>query len=583
MMASPPRLRNFLSFLNVTLALCFPVAIYTQESRFDTGDEGWRATGDPVSAIPVWFPAGGNPGGWVRTVDASTGGTWQWSAPAQFLGNKCTAYGNFLRFDLTASDANNNPTRPDVTLVSGNVQLVFNTPGDPNAMWTHYDVPLRENAGWRVGNLNGAAPNQAQFRAVLSNLTALRIRGEYLAQGDDEGGLDNVVLESVFALDLDANDSTTPAGSVDFQPDSLCSGDSPVADTDVLLLAETTIDSLVVEILNPIDGTAESLHLPGWPSVLGVTGNATRRLTLRNSGPATAADFQAALLLIRYRNTLPNASRAVRIVDSRIYTFCGETARARAFVPWFPAGFAGSNQTVDFCVYDAAQDLRLFLGPGISTDGRWSPPLVSGGSSFFPEEDRPGNYLYIVESPAGCPGDTASLGVQVAYPPELGPDTLLCRDSLLTLAVQPAGAYSAWRWNTGPNRPDIDISGAGTYVVTVTSLEGNCVFVDSVRVALITCSECPVFVPNVFSPNDDGLNDSFQLFHDCLFLQYRLTVFDRWGNQVFSAENPETGWDGRFRGKELPPGVLVWVLEMEMELFGAGVKRVLSGSVTLMR
>jgi gliding motility-associated-like protein len=564
-------------------ALLLPALFYAQQSRFDAGDEGWRAIGDPVNPIPTWFATGGNPGGWVRSIDASTGGTWQWSAPAQFLGNKCTAYGNFLRFDLTASASNNNPTRPDVTLISGNLQLVFNTPDDPGATWTHYDVLLRENAGWRVGSLNGQAPSQAQFRTVLSNLTGLRIRGEYLSSGDDEGGLDNVILENIFTFDLDANDSTTPAGSVDFLPDTLCGGESPVADTDALLLSETRIDSLVMEILNPLDGIAESLHLPAWPPTLAVTGIGAHRLTLHNTGAATAVDFQAALLLIRYRNTLPNATRAVRIVDCRVYTFCGETARARAFVPYFPAGFAGSDQAVTLCSGDAPQDLRVFLGSGISTDGRWSPPLPSGGNIFLPDRDAPGDYTYLVESPAGCTGDSALLRVRVAYPPKLGPDTTICRDSILTITVQPPGAYSAWHWSTGPNRPDIEVADAGVYVVTVTANAGNCVFTDSVRVDLITCSECPVYVPNVFSPNDDGRNDRFQPSSSCLFLQYRLTVFDRWGNQVFHTENPETGWDGRFRGRELPPGVFVWVLEYEAELFGMRELRKLWGNVTVVR
>lgn len=565
------------------LLLLLPFFLSAQESRFDTGDEGWRAIGDPVNTIPTWFPTGGNPGGWLRTIDASTGGTWQWAAPVQFLGNKCTAYGNFLRFDLTASEFNTSTNRPDVTLVSGNLQLVFNTSDDPATTWTHYDVPLHENAGWRVGNLNGPAPNAAQFRSVLSNLTALRIRGEYLSLGDDEGGLDNVVLESTFAFDLDANDSTTPAVALDFRADSLCGGDSPIADTDVLLLAELMIDSIVVEILNPADGAAETLYLPGAPPALVIAGNNTWRLTLRNAGSATSVDFQAALLLIRYRNTRLNATRAMRIVDCRVYSFCGETARARAFLPYFPAGFAGSDRDITLCAGDPAQDLRGFLGPAISADGRWSPPLPSSGNTFQPFADTPGQYVYIVESPAGCTADSALLRVQVAYPPELGPDTLLCRDSVLTLAVQPPGVYLTWTWNTGANRPDIEVSDAGRYAVRVTSITGNCVFEDSIQVEMITCSECPVYVPNVFSPNDDGRNDLFQTFSGCLFLDYSLAVFDRWGNQVFRAENPETGWDGRYRGKELPPGVFVWVLEFEAELFGKGTRRSQWGNVTLIR
>ena len=69
---------------------------------------------------------------------------------------------------------------------------------------------------------------------------------------------------------------------------------------------------------------------------------------------------------------------------------------------------------------------RVFLGPAISTDGRWLHPLPSGGNIFLPDRDAPGDYTYLVESPAGCTGDSALLRVRVAYPPELGPDTTIC-------------------------------------------------------------------------------------------------------------------------------------------------------------
>lgn len=714
------------------LVFLAPGFVHSQESRFDTGDEGWRAAGDPESVIPTWFHTGGNPDGWVRTIDASTGGTWQWVAPAKFLGNKCTAYGTYLRFDLTASATAPNPNRPDVTLIGGNTTLVFNTPNDPATTWTHYDVLLRENAGWRVGNVNGAVPTQAQFRTVLSNLTTLQIRGEFLSSGDDRGGLDNVVLEGAFAFDLDSNDSTTPMGSLDFRADSLCAGDSPVADTDALLLAETRIDSVVVEILNATDNPLEFLTIAAWPPALNVAGNNTRRLALLNGGQAGAGDFRDALTQIRYRNTKPNATRAMRLVESRVYTFCGETARGQAFIPYFPAGFAGVDSSLTLCADAGPQDLRAFLGPDISTDGRWEPALPSGGSTFRPATDLPGAYRYLVESPAACPSDSALLIIGVAYPPAPLPDTIICRDSALTLAVQPAsafatyqwssgqqqaaiqvseaglyavtvsslygncvfrdsarvavhlgfagvdnattrcdydtpfdlrillgdpistdgswipalrsgnnifdpaddspgayqyivggaygcpadsalvqigivyppqlpadvilcrdsvitlavepaGVFATWKWNTGRNQPEISVSDAGLYTVTVTSPNGICTFWDSVQVTMITCGECPVYVPNVFSPNDDGVNDVFVVSSHCLYLRYRLQLFDRWGNLVFQTEQPDAFWDGRFQGRDLPPGVFVWLLDTDAEFYGASKHSVLSGSVTLVR
>ncbi|MCC6460323.1 MAG: gliding motility-associated C-terminal domain-containing protein [Saprospiraceae bacterium] len=713
------------------LFFLLPCLVCAQESRFDTGDDGWRAIGDPVSAIPTWFANGGNPGGWLRSVDASTGGTWQWSAPTKFLGNKCTAYGNFLRFDLTASDFNTGNNQPDVTLVAGPVRLVFNTPVNPATTWTHYDILLSETAGWRLGNLNGQVPTAAQFRSALSNLTGLQIRGEFLSSADDTGGLDNVVLESNFGFDLDANDSTTPLDAVDFVADSLCSGDSPVADLDVLLLAQTRVDSIVVEIQNPLDGPAEVLNLPAAPATVAVTGNNTPRIVLRNNGTASASDFQTALLLIRYRNVAQAPSRALRLVRSQVFTFCGETAAATTSIPYFPAGYAGADSTLNWCSYSPAQDLRTLLGTPVTQDGRWSPVLPAG-QVFRPATDNAGTYTYIVESPAGCPSDSAQLQISLEYPPTLPADTLICRDSTLSISVQPAAAFSSWAWSTGQNQPSIVVAASGTYAVTVSStlgscifqdsvrvgqfvaragadaqvvlcayddpvdlrdylgpnlsaegrwapplasgadvfrpaadspgqfqhlvdgqfgcpgdtalvqvqvayppvlqadtiicrdsaltlrvlppglftdwqwstgsgqpllvvreagtygvrvrsVLGDCVFADSVRVGLITCSECPLYVPNAFSPDDDGRNDLFETNSSCVYLYYRLMVFDRWGNQIFMSEDPQVGWDGRYRGKELPPAVFVWVLELESELLGAPQRRRFSGNVTLFR
>ncbi len=72
--------------------------------------------------------------------------------------------------------------------------------------------------------------------------------------------------------------------------------------------------------------------------------------------------------------------------------------------------------------------------------------------------------------------------------------------------------------------------------------------------------ECAVFVPTAFSPNGDGQNDLFRAkVHDDVH-DYRLDVFTRWGQTVFSTNSPDGAWDGLFKGQQLPTAIYVWVL-----------------------
>ncbi|HAD11043.1 MAG TPA: hypothetical protein DCF33_01260, partial [Saprospirales bacterium] len=169
-------MRPFLIFICILWMQCSGLA---QISTFDTGNEDWRCDGDPVSNIATWNFSGGNPGGHIQMTDGSTGGTWYFVAPAKFRGPKCDAYGKFLRYDQFANNVSNANTFADIELKGGGITLVFDQPILPAPTWTHYDLFLREDAGWRVNTTNGLVPTQAQFKQVLSNITSLRIRGEF--------------------------------------------------------------------------------------------------------------------------------------------------------------------------------------------------------------------------------------------------------------------------------------------------------------------------------------------------------------------------------------------------------------------
>jgi len=96
-----------------------------------------------------------------------------------------------------------------------------------------------------------------------------------------------------------------------------------------------------------------------------------------------------------------------------------------------------------------------------------------------------------------------------------------------------------------------------------------------------------IYIPTIFSPNGDGINDYFQLFPNCGVAEInRFQVYHRSGSLVFALEdaqnfsNQDLFWDGLMDGRPANIGVYLWLLELTLI---DGTKRVLSGDVTLMR
>ncbi|MBI5916328.1 MAG: gliding motility-associated C-terminal domain-containing protein [Bacteroidetes bacterium] len=96
----------------------------------------------------------------------------------------------------------------------------------------------------------------------------------------------------------------------------------------------------------------------------------------------------------------------------------------------------------------------------------------------------------------------------------------------------------------------------------------------------------PVYVPNVFSPNDDGINDLFTIYAGESVSEIKsFLVFNRWGESVYEYYNfipndPAVGWDGTHRDKYMQPAVFTWFAEIE---FIDGSVEIYQGDVTLVR
>jgi gliding motility-associated-like protein len=93
--------------------------------------------------------------------------------------------------------------------------------------------------------------------------------------------------------------------------------------------------------------------------------------------------------------------------------------------------------------------------------------------------------------------------------------------------------------------------------------------------------DCAVFIPNVISPNDDGINDEFSFGYatSCEVTGFRVTVYDRWGSELYSSTDTSFKWKGEFKDKQLQPGVFVYIAEIYFKDASAPVIR--RGDVTL--
>lgn len=111
----------------------------------------------------------------------------------------------------------------------------------------------------------------------------------------------------------------------------------------------------------------------------------------------------------------------------------------------------------------------------------------------------------------------------------------------------------------------------GDHLLTISSAIGC----DSL--VLLQLAFFDVFFPNVFSPNQDGINDTFRLFAEPgIVLSSELNIFDRWGNRVFQGEE----WDGMYNGENVPPGPYTYYATLQMS---DGKERVFGSSVMLLK
>lgn len=116
----------------------------------------------------------------------------------------------------------------------------------------------------------------------------------------------------------------------------------------------------------------------------------------------------------------------------------------------------------------------------------------------------------------------------------------------------------------------------GKYTVTlITELDCK---LDTIikQLEILNCNN-KVYIPNVFSPNGDGINDVLYVYGPGI-TGLEMEIFDRWGEKVFQTKDISTGWDGKFNSRKMNPGVFVYQANLK---FGNGYTQSVKGEVVL--
>ena len=206
-----------------------------------------------------------------------------------------------------------------------------------------------------------------------------------------------------------------------------------------------------------------------------------------------------------------------------------------------------------------------------------------------------GDYTFIVRDEMGC---TNEVDATVTEPPPLtvdaGPDQRvdLGFTTVINTFTTPPLRPVTYQWTSSdsltlsctdcPN-PVATPANATLYQITITD-ETGCTATDEVLIEVF--KNRPIYFPNVFSPNSDGINDYFTGFSGPAASEIKtLRIFNRWGALVFEANNiplnQETlGWDGLYRGKKVEPGVYAFYAEIT---FIDDVVLLYKGDVTIQR
>jgi len=223
-------------------------------------------------------------------------------------------------------------------------------------------------------------------------------------------------------------------------------------------------------------------------------------------------------------------------------------------------------------------------------DVRWLPDNlfddVHAPAQFFTPQEN--TEISVIVSSKTCKPDTATSFIHLHESPEvdagLGKIVYVGEEVMLTASSN--SLINSYSWFPS-ERLECSACSAAIWVAdqsrwfTVRVVDENgCHAVDSVLYRVAGSCREDVYIPNAFTPNGDELNDRLRVRSQTPITLNYFKIFDRWGNQVYSSDDVNEGWDGTCKGRDAVAGVYVYHL---MAGCRNGESMFLKGNVTVIR
>ena len=176
-------------------------------------------------------------------------------------------------------------------------------------------------------------------------------------------------------------------------------------------------------------------------------------------------------------------------------------------------------------------------------------------------------YVVTVTNQFACT-DTASVNIIVNAVPtaNAGPDRTIIKGDIIKLSGTAAGESITYSWSPQTNidssqilQPMVHPSADIDYILKVESANGCGIATDTMHVFVYG----GIFIPKAFSPNGDGLNDTWRIPSLGAFPLFELSIFNRFGQLVFKNSKVNIPWDGTYKGVPAPSGAYVYVIDLK--------------------
>jgi gliding motility-associated-like protein len=269
----------------------------------------------------------------------------------------------------------------------------------------------------------------------------------------------------------------------------------------------------------------------------------------------------------------------VTVTDS-----CGGTQTDTVHITLSPQPTLDLGADRVICLHMAAQ--LGFTSPDSFTSYQWNPSTgLSCDHCPNPIANPPVSTMYhlIASTAQGCIAtDSVEVLIEENAPLSISVTVTdaTCEDGgIVQLGTVVGGSDLVWyNFNHQGFSHNTMYSGlqGGVYPLTVQNGGGGCEFDTVVG---IKGEDYTVYIPNSFTPNGDTYNTQWYILGNCI-AELECRIFNRWGQEIFTFDDIDEGWDGKYEGKPVPDGVYTYVVRL---VYGNEDVKLLTGFITVLR